>query len=138
MGKLTAAIRVADEVWIATALLHREQPDARDFSLKAIAARLVREGLTDDKRPGVYPHLSVHCVANRAPDKGRYLILFGTASSRRRLFLRGGPREGGKIVPSRSRIPPKYHPLLDWYERDWAPASRLRGVRGNSWHNAAS
>ena len=88
MGKLNAATRVADEVWIATALLHREQPDARDFSLKAIAARLVRQG--------------------------------------------------GTIVPSRSRIPLKYHPLLDWYERDWAPAFRLRGVRGNSWHNAAS
>ncbi len=57
MGKLTAAIRVADEVWIATALLHREHPGAADFSLKEIEARLAREGLTDDKRPGVYPHL---------------------------------------------------------------------------------
>jgi hypothetical protein len=27
------------------------------------------------------------------------------------------------MVPNRSEIPPKYHPLLDWYERDWAPAS---------------
>jgi hypothetical protein len=28
MGKLTAAVRLADEVWIATALLHREHPRA--------------------------------------------------------------------------------------------------------------
>jgi hypothetical protein len=128
MGKMTAAIRVADEVWIATALLHREHPRAVDFSLKEIEGRLVREGLTDGKRPGVYPHLSVHCVANRPPDKGRYRMLFETAPSRRRLFRPGDPyhpkREGGKHVPGRDEIPTKYHPLLDWYERVWAPVPR--------------
>jgi hypothetical protein len=127
MGKVTAAIRVADEVWIATALLHREHPRTADFSLKEIEARVAREGLTDEKRPGVYPHLSVHCVANRAPDGGRYRMLFETAPSRRRLFRQGDPyhpkREGGKIIPDRAEIPAKYHPLVDWYEREWAPAS---------------
>jgi hypothetical protein len=126
MGKVTAAIRVADEVWIATALLHRQHPRAADFSLKEIEARLVREGLTD-KRPGVYPHLSVHCVANRPPNPGTYRMLFETAPSRRRLFRPGDPydprREGGKIVPDRTEIPVKYHPLLDWYEHSWVPAS---------------
>ena len=127
MGKVTAAVRVADEVWIATALLHREHPEAADFSLKEIEARVVRERLTDGKRPGVYPHLSVHCVANRSPDGGRYRMLFETAPSRRRLFRPSDPyhpkREGGKIVPDRIEIPAKYHPLLDWYEREWAPAA---------------
>lgn len=126
MGRVTASVRVADEVWIAAALLHREHPGAADFSLKEIETRLVREGLTDEKRPGVYPHLSVHCVANRPPDKGRYRILFETAPSRRRLFRPGDPyhprREGGKIVPDRAEIPAKYHALLDWYRHDWAPA----------------
>jgi len=127
VGKVTAGIRVADEVWIATALLHREHPRAADFSLKEIEARVVREGLTDDKRPGVYPHLSVHCVANRPPNPGTYRMLFETAPSRRRLFRPGDPydpkREGGKIVPDRTEIPVKYHRLLDWYEHDWVPAS---------------
>jgi hypothetical protein len=127
MGKVTAEIRVADEVWIAAALLHREHPESADFSLKEIEARLVREGLTDEKRPGVYPHLSVHCVANRPPDKGRYRMLFETAPSRRRLFRPGDPyhpkREGGKVVPERAEIPAKYHQLLSWYERAWAPTS---------------
>ena len=126
MGKMTAAVKLADEVWIATALLHREHPDACDFSLDEIAARLVREGVTDEKRPGVQPHLSVHCVANRPPNPGRYRILFETAPSRRRLFRPGDPyhskREGGKTAPERTDIPPTYHPLLDWYEREWAPA----------------
>jgi hypothetical protein len=111
---------VADEVWIATALLHREQPGVADFSLKEIEDRLVREGLTD-KRPGIYRHVSVHCVANRPPVKGRHRMLFETAPSRRRLFRRGDPyhpdREGGKILPDRTEIPSKYHALLDWYEK---------------------
>lgn len=127
MGKVTAEVRVADEVWIATALLHREHPNALDFSLKEIEARLAREKVVDERRPGVYPHLSVHCVANRPPDKGRYRMLFETAPSRRRLFRPGDPyhpkREGGKMVPARAEIPARYHALLDWYERDWAPGS---------------
>jgi hypothetical protein len=52
-------------------------------------------------------------------------MLFETAPSRRRLFRLGDPyhpkREGGKIVPDRTEIPAKYHPLLEWYEREWAP-----------------
>jgi hypothetical protein len=124
---MTSAIRVADEVWIATALLHREHPKAKDFSLKEIAARLAREGLSDEKRPSVYPHISVHAVANRPPNAGRYRMLFETAPLRRRLFRPGDPyhpgREGGKTAPERAEIPGKYHPLLDWYERDWAPAA---------------
>ncbi|OFW14473.1 MAG: hypothetical protein A3F70_16695 [Acidobacteria bacterium RIFCSPLOWO2_12_FULL_67_14] len=127
MGKVTASIRVADEVWIATALLHREHPEAADFSLQEIAARLEREALTEIRRPGVYPHLSVHCVANRPPTTGTYRMLFETAPSRRRLFRAGDPydprRQGGKIVPNRAEIPPLYHELVDWYERTWAPAA---------------
>ena len=126
MGKVTAGLRIADEVWIAAALLHREHPEKADFSLKELEARLVREGLTHDKRAGVQPHLSVHCVANLPPNPATYRMLFQTAPRRRRLFRPGDPyhskREGGKIVPDRAEIPAKYHPLLDWYERDWAPA----------------
>jgi len=124
MGKLTATIRLADEVWIATALLHREHPGAHDFSLDEIVDRLRREGI--EERPGVYPHVSLHCVANRPPKPARYRMLFETARSRRRLFRPGDPyhpkRERGKIVPDRTQVPAKYEPLLDWYERHWAPA----------------
>jgi hypothetical protein len=123
MGKLTAAIRVADEVWIATALLHREHPEAPDFSSREIEARVIKEGLTDAKRPGVAVHISSHCVANRKPDTGRYRMLFETAKSRRRLFRSGDyydpGREGGRLTPDRSEIPAKYHSLLDWYEGVW-------------------
>ena len=126
MGKTTAGIKLADEVWIATALLHREHPEASDFSLKEIALRLRREQIASEERAGVQPHLTLHCVANRPPNPGRYRMLFETGRSRRRLFRPGDPyhpeREGGRVKPERGDIPPKYHPLLDWYEREWAPA----------------
>jgi hypothetical protein len=127
MGRVTQGIRIADEVWIAAALLHREHPGTADFTLQEIKARLVREGLTDDKRSGVQPHVSLHCVANLEPNPATYRMLFETAPRRRRLFRPGDPyhpkREGGKMLPARGEIPAKYHPLLDWYQRDWAPVS---------------
>ena len=126
MGALTAAIRVADEVWIATALLHREQPEAADFGVAEIEARLDREGL-GPRRPGVRTHIYKHAVANRPADRGTYRMLFATTGSRRRLFRPGDPydprREGGKAIPEREEIPAKYRALLDWYEREWAPTS---------------
>jgi len=119
-----AVIRVADEVWIAMALLHREHPDAVDFSLPQIEARLRREAIAGVVRKGVYPHLSAHCVANRPPSPGRYRMLVETAPSRRRLFRPGDAfhpdRDGAKTHPRRDDIPRKYHGLLDWYERDYA------------------
>lgn len=123
MGRVTADIKVADEVWIAVALLHREQPAAADFSLREIEQRLAKEDIAGGVRPGVYPHISVHCVANRPPATGRYRMLYETAKFRRRLYRPGDPfdpRRTGKERPERSAIPGEYHALIDWYEREWS------------------
>ena len=114
-------VKVADEVWIIAALLHREQPRTADFAIEEIMARAQNEGIVRPLRPGVYVHVVQHCVANRAPNPGRYRMLLETSSGRRRLFRRGDPdhpeREGGKVVPSREEIPDQYRDLLDWYEK---------------------
>ena len=114
-------LKVADEVWIATALLHRENPDRGDFTVAEIVERARREQLTPELRPGVYVHAVLHSVANRSPNPGRYRMLFETTQNRRRLYRPGDPaheaRRGAKMTPARSAIAPKYHPLLDWYER---------------------
>lgn len=111
--------RVADEVWIVTALLHRERPDAEDFSVEEILRRVTEENLAGVLRPGVYVHIVQHCVANRAPNPGRYRMLLETAEGRRRLFRKGDPyhpgRDGAKIIPDREEIPAEYRPLLEWY-----------------------
>ena len=117
--------RVADEVWIATALLHREHPEKPDFSVEEIVERAKREALTEMLRPGVYVHVVQHCVANRPPNPGRYRTLFEPAPGRRRLFRKGDSyhpeREGGKVTPRREDMPHGYDGLINWYE-DWARA----------------
>jgi hypothetical protein len=115
-------IKVADEVWIATALLHREHPEALDFSIEQIVARAKKEGLHEQLRPGIYVHVVSHCVANRAPNPGRYRMLLETAEGRRRLYRPGDPyhpsREGSKTTPDAGELPYGYEGLLQWYH-DW-------------------
>ena len=119
------AIRVADEVWIAAALLHREHPERTDFAVEEIVERAKREGIIGRLRPGVYVHVVQHCVANRPPNPGRYRMLFETRKNYRRLFRPGDSydlrREDSKTVPEREDIPAKYGPLLDWYAREFVP-----------------
>jgi len=115
-------LKVADEVWIAAALLHREQPRQPDFAVEEIVARAEKECLAGSLRPSVYVHVVQHCVANRPPNPGRYRMLFETSSGRRRLFRQGDAyhpaREGAKITPYSEDLPPEYSHILTWY-RDW-------------------
>ena len=81
-------IRVADEVWIATALLHRRHPDRDDFTVCEIVRQAEAEKVSDGPlRAGIQSHVYQHCVANKAPASvGRYRMLFETSKGRRRLF----------------------------------------------------
>jgi len=142
-------IKLADEVWIATALLHRRHPELADFTIKEIEQRARREAIAGEPRKGLYPHILLHCVANRRPNPGRYRMLFATGRTTRRLFREGDPydpgREGAKIVPAREDVPRKYHELLDWYAsgaarsrakaRSSDPLDRLRGLGRQLWSN---
>ena len=121
--------KVADEVWVATALLHREHPKRTDFSIEEIKERAARES-GSPLRSGVYVHIVQHCVANRPPSPGRYRMLVETAPGRRRLFRTGDSyhvaREGSKIHPAVEDLPEHHRDLLDWYRKwdDRAVASR--------------
>jgi hypothetical protein len=127
-------VKVADEVWIAAALLQREQPNRADFAVEEIVDRAREEGIERPLRPGVYVHVVQHCVANRPPNPGRYRMLFETASGRRRLFRKGDiyhpAREGAKITPAPEDIPPAYSYLLTWY-RDWSVAAAQSSQEGD-------
>lgn len=123
MPTTTFEIKVADEVFIATALLHLEQPNKQDFSVAEIVDRAKAEKLTDELRPGVYVHASLHCVANKAPNPGRYRMLYATSPRTRRL-LRGGddthPLRDGKIWPNPQDVPERYHDLIVWAQGQFA------------------
>lgn len=139
---------VADEVWIATALLHREHAKRRDFTVSEIVERARREALGPGLRPGVNVHAYMHCVANREPNPGRYRMLYATGSNTRRLYRPGDqadPRRRGKITPRRDQIPERYRSLLDWYERKYCraaspapepdPILALRGSGAEIWRD---
>lgn len=119
----TIRTKVADEVWLAVALLHRERPEQTDFAVEEIMAQAAKASGKEPLRPGVYVHVVQHCVANRPPNPGRYRMLFETAPGRRRLFRNGDnydpARERAKMVPATEEIPSEYSDLLDWY-RDWS------------------
>jgi hypothetical protein len=122
-------LKVADEVWIATALLHRENPSREDFAVEEIVERARKEKISEVLRPGVYIHAQMHCVANRAPNPGRYRMLFETRPGHRRLYCANDPfdprRDGSKTAPAATEIPEQYRSLLDWY-KEWCK-SRSQG-----------
>ena len=143
-----AGIRVADEVWIATALLHCQHPERDDFTVGEIVRRAEAEQATGAGRlrPGVQVHAYLHCVANKAPNPGRYRMLVETSKGHRRLFKPGDPchplRASGKDVPDAREIPPNYGALLEWYRRDYVgahgggetdPILSLRGMGKAVW-----
>ena len=132
-------LRVADEAWIATALLHREYPDRKDFTVAEIVRRAERMANPGPLRRGLRMHVSYHAVANKRPNPVRHCLLFATARGRRRLFRPGDPRHPdrwGRDLPRKGQLPAAYRPLLDWYRTEYAgapgrtPADPILALRG--------
>lgn len=125
VAKTGKSFLAADRVWIATALLHRENPRQADFTLNEIRERAHREGFLEETTNTFYVHANQHCVANRAPKPGNHRMLIETSVGRRRLYKDGDPVKPGrigKIIPNASDVPEKYHYLLDWYG-EWSRQS---------------
>lgn len=112
-----AEVSCAVEVFLATALLHKEQPGRSEFTIQEIVNRAARENITGELRSGVSVHTSQHCVANKGPNPGKHRMLFATGKHTRRLLLPADevhPGRTGKIFPDAGEIPEKYLPLLEW------------------------
>ena len=146
-------IRVADEVWIAAASLHRSHPDRADFTIGEIMRQAEMFNVTgvSPLRAGVRVHVYLHCVANRPPNPARYRMLLETPASRRRLFRPGDAchplRTAGKSTPKRDEIPTSYGELIDWYFAEYAthanteaqdPILSLRGLGKEIWADEAA
>jgi len=145
-----ATVSVADEVWIATALLHREHPERPDFEKWEIIERAAQEGLVEPQRPGVSAHISSHAVASKKPQPNDYRMLVETERGRRRLYRNGDychPERKGKITPSLDDLPSEYVYLLDWYAT-WKkqgikavskddPLLKMQGIAKGIWNEDA-
>jgi hypothetical protein len=129
------ALKVADQVWVATALLHREHPERKDFSKREIAQRAKSEDPEGARRPGISQHISTHCVASLPPSPAKYRMLTRSARGRQRLFRLGDEfhpaRANGKTAPMREDLPERYNELLDWYEAEYdRPRQAAKTERG--------
>jgi hypothetical protein len=143
VAKAERRVTIADEVWIATALLHRENPERADFTVQEIRERVRAEAVAGEMRAGVETHIRQHCVANVASDTDRVRLLYATSTRTRRLFRAGDPydprRAGGRIVPARENIPERFWFLLDWYAAQYGsneqldPILSLRGLGKEIW-----
>jgi hypothetical protein len=112
-------LSAADAVWVATALLHREHPRKKAFSVQEIAHRVESEHLSSRQPMTIYQHANQHCVANRPPNNARLAMLVETPDGLRRLYRRGDPidpqRVGTRHLPNPASLPEAHRPLLDWY-----------------------
>ncbi len=130
MAKTIVHLTAGDAVWIAAALLQRENPSRNDFSVTEIKDKTLNEALWDGDEKTIYQHVLQHCVANRPPRDSKLRMLYDTRPGEdrpgyRRLFRQGddcdparkGNKPGMRITPLRADMPEEYTPLLDWYEQ---------------------
>jgi hypothetical protein len=97
-------IKVADEVWVACALLHTENPTRTSFSNNEILDRVKKESIAEKLRVGIQWHIGLHCVANKPANPDRHRMLYELPNGSKRLFKSTDDyhfsREDGKTVPN--------------------------------------
>ena len=128
-------ILVADETWVALAMLHRQYPGRQSFSAREILDQVKREHAFPELRPGVQVHIHQHNVANLEPNPARQRMFYRLDDDSLRLYRPGDPAHPlrkGKMAPKRTELPAKYHYLLDWYESEYCGETQQKGNR-TSW-----
>jgi hypothetical protein len=123
MVRMNRHLLVADEVWLAAATLQKSRGSDAAFSASEILNEVRRGNAHPQFRPGITAHIHLHCVANLPPNTATYRMLYRQPDGRLRLFRNSDashPDRRGKAHPNRHELPEEYHPLLDWYEHEYA------------------
>jgi hypothetical protein len=108
-----------------------------------------RENAHPELRAGLQPHIYLHNVATLPPNSARYRMFYKVGAGTYRLFRPGDdfhPDRKGKVAPHREELPRQYHPLLDWYEKEYSrqtstpnddddPVLRMWGVGKEIWND---
>jgi hypothetical protein len=120
-----AGLKVADAVWVGTALLQKKHENAV-FSTEDIVSSVQEHRLTKGTFKSVWQHVNQHCVSNRPPQPNRICMLTATGKGYRRLFRPGDKvneeRKGAPTHPEWDVLPKQYQYLRNWYE-EWAQLS---------------
>ena len=130
-----ATVKVADELFLILALLHREQPSKASFTMNEVLGRAAREGLGSPSG-SLRAHASGHCAANRDPKKGGgYRMIFVEDDKRIRLLRSSDyvhPGRHLKFFPDPNEVPATYNELLEWAKARYAgePEKPTRWLEG--------
>lgn len=128
--KASVHLRIADEVFLVVAMLHKENPEREDFSTREILERADSLRLNGEVRKGFATHVSSHCVANSKPNPDKERMLFATGHGRRRLLRKGDEvhhQRDGKIFPSLEDIDPVFHSIVIWAQQRFDSSGASRG-----------
>lgn len=144
------SLRIADSVWVATALLHNQNPQRDGFSGAEIREQAARLFAPHSLPAGVNPHIYGHCVANARPSSGRYRMLHRNADGTLRLYRSRDPfhplRAKGRTTPRDEDLPEQYRWLAGWYRSEYNsetavtrleddPLMRLSGLGKEIWQS---
>jgi hypothetical protein len=136
---------IADSIWVATALLQKNQPEVTGFDDETILRKTLELDPTLNPR-SVSTHLSVHCIASKEANPASLRILTKNPDGTLRLYHEGDPyhptRRNGRTAPRPNALPEKYRGLADrrgtfsnesaaLVEQD--PVLAMRGVGKEMW-----
>lgn len=121
----------ADLVWVATALLSRDDPKRSGFRPGEIRRKVDAIEPDHGKRDStVRTHIYKHCVVNKPPYPGTHRKLFVNPDGTYRLYRPGDSydedRRNGQTLPKMERLPPKYRNLLEWYRNQQRSTESLK------------
>jgi hypothetical protein len=116
-------LTTANVVWIATALLHRENKDKDAFSTRQIFDKSKSLNLLRSADATLMMHISLHCVANAKAQPDKHRKIFRVVKGWYRLYRPGDTfdesRANGRSVPLAEEVPEKYGELIDWYNTEY-------------------
>lgn len=124
-------VKVADELFIIVALLHREQPQRRSFAIPEILERAKKEGLGEHRadQRSLKQHAYEHAAANIPPGNGKYRMVYREKDNTIRLLRTGDfidSRRNGKFWPSENDVPERYAELIAWAQA-WSRNEKQEG-----------
>ncbi len=110
-------------VWLATALLQRENPQSDAFSAKEIFYKVKELDLLSVSDSTINMHITSHCVASGKESPDRHRKLTRVRSGWYRLFKEGDSfhetRSTGHTVPLAGMLPLEFKDVIDWYNTQY-------------------
>jgi len=106
---------IGDTIWLAVALLEKENPKALGFNHETILKKVF--SLNHSLKPiSVQAHVNAHCVASKKANSATLRILTENPDGTLRRFRLGDPyhptRKRGRTQPKPHSLPPEYRSLL--------------------------